>query len=211
MAPPILTLRDIAVNADREPLFKGLELSLEAGDRFCLIGRNGSGKSTLLRVMSGQVDPDKGERFVQPGTTVGVLAQDLLDRPEGTAGEWSATGLSDDAGSYRAEAFLDRLGLDANREMAGLSGGEQRRAHLARTLAAEPDVLLLDEPTNHLDIRAIEWLESFVGSWRGAVVIVSHDRAFLRRVTKSMIWLDRKTLRRRDAGFETFEIWASEV
>lgn len=211
MAPPILTLRDIAVHADREPLFQGLELSLEAGDRFCLIGRNGSGKSTLLRVMSGMVDPDKGERFVQPGTTVGVLAQDLLDQPEGTAGAWAAAGLADDAGSYRAEAFLDRLGLDPTREMAGLSGGEQRRAHLARTLAAEPDVLLLDEPTNHLDIRAIEWLENFVGSWRGAVVIVSHDRAFLRRVTKSMLWLDRKTLRRRDAGFETFETWSSEV
>jgi ATP-binding cassette subfamily F protein uup len=211
MAPPILTLRDVAVHADREPLFEGLELALEPGDRFCLIGRNGSGKSTLLRLMAGMVEPDRGERFVQPGTSVGVLAQDLLDRPEGTAGEWASAGLVEEGGAHKALAYLDRLGLDPDREMASLSGGEQRRAHLARTLAGEPDVLLLDEPTNHLDIRAIEWLEGFVGSWRGAVVIVSHDRAFLRRVTSSMLWLDRRTLRRRDAGFETFEAWADEV
>ena len=209
--PPILSLRDVTVSIDREPLFRGLELSIDKRDRFCLIGRNGTGKSTLLRTMAGTVSLDHGDRFVQPGTTVGVLAQDLLQRPEGTVGEWAAKGLPDETEVHRSAAILNRLGLDAERDMAGLSGGEQRRAHLARTLAPQPDILLLDEPTNHLDIQAIEWLETYIGGYPGAVVIVSHDRAFLRRVTSAMLWLDRCSLRRRDAGFETFESWAEEV
>ena len=209
--PPILTLRGLAHHADRQPLFHDLELALEPGDRFCLIGRNGCGKSTLLRILVGLLESDRGERFCQPGTKVGLLSQEILDDPGGTALEWAAADLADDAGRHRAEAYLDRLGLDGDRPMADLSGGEQRRAHLARVLAAEPDVLLLDEPTNHLDIKAIEWLEGFVAAFRGATVIVSHDRAFLRRVTTAMLWLDRGTLHRRDAGFETFEIWAEEI
>ena len=209
--PPILTLRDIVHHADRQALFQGVELALERGDRFCLIGRNGGGKSTLLRIMAGLQEPDRGVRFLQPGTSIGLLTQEILDEVSGTAGDWAADGLPDDAGRYRAEAYLDRLGLDANRDMAGLSGGEQRRAYLARVLAAEPSILLLDEPTNHLDIKGIEWLEEYIAAFRGAAVIVSHDRAFLRCVTSAMVWLDRGTLRRRDAGFEHFETWAQEV
>ena len=209
--PPILSLRDITVSIDREPLFQGLDLSIDKRARFCLIGRNGTGKSTLLRAMAGTVSLDHGDRFVQPGTTVGVLAQDLLQRPEGTVSAWAAKGLPDETEVHRSAAIINRLGLDAERDMAGLSGGEQRRAHLARTLAPQPDILLLDEPTNHLDIQAIEWLESYIAGYPGSVVIVSHDRAFLRRVTSAMLWLDRGSLRRRDAGFETFESWADEV
>jgi len=209
--PPILTLRDIAHHADRAPLFEGVELALEPGDRFCLIGRNGCGKSTLLRILASRIDADRGERFLQPGTRVGLLSQEVLDDVDGTVVDWATGDLGDEAAHHRAEAFLDRLGLDGSRPMAELSGGEQRRAHLARVLAAEPDILLLDEPTNHLDIDAIRWLEDFIAGWRGAAVIVSHDRAFLRRVTTAMIWLDRGMLRRRDARFETFEAWAGEV
>ena len=135
------------------------------------------------------------------------MLQDLLRRPEGTVSEWVRVGL-DEEENHLADAVLDRMGLDPEREMASLSGGEQRRAHLARTLATRPDVLLLDEPTNHLDIAGIEWLEQYIEGYRGAVVIVSHDRAFLRRVTRAMAWLDRGRLRSRDAGFAEFETWA---
>jgi len=210
MPPPILALRGAAILVDRAPLFEDVELSLARGDRLCLIGRNGSGKSTILRALAGEVELDRGERFIQPGTRVGRVVQDLLRRPEGTVSEWVRVGLSEDE-SHQADAVLNRMGLDPEREMASLSGGEQRRAHLARTLASQPDVLLLDEPTNHLDIAGIEWLEQFIEGYRGAVVIVSHDRAFLRRVTRAMAWLDRGRLRRRDAGFSEFETWAEEL
>ena len=210
MPPPILALRGAAILVDRAPLFEDVELALARGDRLCLIGRNGSGKSTILRALAGEVELDRGERFIQPGTRVGRVLQDLLRRPEGTVSEWVRVGL-DEEENHLADAVLDRMGLDPEREMASLSGGEQRRAHLARTLATRPDVLLLDEPTNHLDIAGIEWLEQYIEGYRGAVVIVSHDRAFLRRVTRAMAWLDRGRLRRRDAGFAEFETWAEEL
>ena len=211
MPPPILALRDAALYADHKPLFQDVGFGVEAGARLCLVGRNGSGKSTLLKILAGQVELDRGTRFVQPGTRIALVDQEAVERPVGTVTQFVERDLVDTAATHRADAMLDRLGLAVERDMATLSGGEQRRAFLARALATEPDVLLLDEPTNHLDIRAIEWLEGFLADFPGAVVTVSHDRAFLRNVTRAMLWLDRGELRRRDQGFVQFETWAEEA
>ncbi len=211
MAPPILALRDAALYADHKPLFQEVTFGVEPGARLCLVGRNGSGKSTLLKILAGRVELDRGERFVQPGTRIALVDQEAVERLEGSVAEFVEKGLRDVKATHRADAMLDRLGLAGDRDMASLSGGEQRRAFLARALAIEPDVLMLDEPTNHLDIRAIEWLEGYLGEFPGAVVTVSHDRAFLRNVTRAMLWLDRGRLRTRDQGFGQFEAWADEV
>jgi ATP-binding cassette subfamily F protein uup len=211
MAPPILALRDVALYADHKPLFQGVTFGLEAGARLCLVGRNGSGKSTLLKILAGRVELDRGERFVQPGTRIALVDQEAVERPTGTVAGFVEKDLRDMEATHRADAMLDRLGLAGDRDMTTLSGGEQRRAFLARALATEPDVLMLDEPTNHLDIRAIEWLEEYLGTFPGAVLTVSHDRAFLRNVTRAMLWLDRGELRVRDQGFAQFEAWAEEI
>ena len=211
MPPPILALRDVALFADHKPLFQEVTFGVEPGARLCLVGRNGSGKSTLLKILAGRVELDRGERFVQPGTRIALVDQEAVEPPSGTVAGYVEKDLRDIEATHRADAMLDRLDLKAEREMASLSGGEQRRAFLARALAVEPDVLLLDEPTNHLDIRAIEWLEDYLAGFDGAVLTVSHDRAFLRNVTRAMLWLDRGTLRRRDRNFAEFETWADEI
>ncbi|MEM7119680.1 MAG: ATP-binding cassette domain-containing protein [Pseudomonadota bacterium] len=211
MVAPILALRDAALFVDHKPLFEGVGFGVEPGARLCLVGRNGSGKSTLLKILAGRVEPDRGERFLQPGTRVALVDQEAVEPLGGTVVQFVAAGPDGDAAAYRADAVLDRLGLGGERDMATLSGGEQRRAFLARALVAEPDVLLLDEPTNHLDIAAITWLEGFLDGFPGAVVTVSHDRAFLRNVSRAMLWLDRGTLRQRNQGFSQFEAWTDEI
>ena len=211
MVAPILALRDVALFVDHKPLFEGVGFGVEPGARLCLVGRNGSGKSSLLKILEGRVEPDRGERFLQPGTRVALVDQEAVEPLTGTVGEFVTACPDGEAAAHRADAVLDRLGLAGDRDMATLSGGEQRRAFLARALVSEPDVLLLDEPTNHLDIRAITWLEGFLDGFPGAVLTVSHDRAFLRRVSKSMLWLDRGTLRQRSQGFAQFEAWTDEI
>jgi len=215
--PPLLALRGATIGFGGRPLFESVDLALTAGEKTCLVGRNGSGKSTFLNLMAGRIEPDAGERFVQPGTRIGYLPQepDLegFDRIE----TYVASGLpagepgAAEAEQYRVEAVLDRLKLDGRRDPSALSGGEARRAALARALVGEPEVLLLDEPTNHLDLPTIEWLEDELRSYRGGLLMISHDRAFLTALARRLVWLDRGRLRTLDAGFDKFESWVEET
>ncbi|RYC29519.1 ABC transporter ATP-binding protein [Lichenibacterium minor] len=211
MAPPLLQMTDIRYTLGGKPLLDGVDLQVGRGDRICLVGRNGSGKSTLMKVVSGDVVADKGTRFLQPDATLRVLPQepdlsgydDVLSYVEG--------GLGPLDNPYRARSLLDDLGLTGDEKPGHLSGGELRRAALARVLAPEPDILLLDEPTNHLDLPAIEWLENELKSLRSALVLVSHDRRFLSNLSRSTVWLDRGRTRRIDQGFSAFEEWRDTV
>ncbi|MEL7302207.1 MAG: ATP-binding cassette domain-containing protein, partial [Pseudomonadota bacterium] len=180
-------------------------------DRICLVGRNGSGKSTLLKIAAGLVEPDDGERFVQPRTSVAYLAQDPDLTAFATVGDYVRSAFSDEASAHPADIYFDALAIDPALPTTTLSGGEARRAALAHTLSPEPDVLLLDEPTNHLDLPAIEWLETTLQRFRGAVVLISHDRAFLEALSRRTIWIDRGVTRAQDKGFAAFEDWRDSV
>jgi ATP-binding cassette subfamily F protein uup len=207
MAAPVLALRDVRLADGPRWLFDGVDLALETRGRACLVGRNGAGKSTLLRILAGLTQADDGERTLSPGTRVSLVAQEPLIEGA-TLLDFAAEG---GAARHEAEAALEALGLDPTRAPLGLSGGEARRAALARAFAEQPDVLLLDEPTNHLDIIAIELLETLIGRSRASVLIVSHDRAFLERVTSCCFWLESRRVRRLDAGFAEFEPWAEKL
>src|SRR6267378_4941477 len=205
MAPPLVQLKDIALTFGGTPLLAGVELSVSAGERVCLVGRNGSGKSTLLKIAAGLVEPDKGSRFVQPGATIRYLPQepDFGECPTTLAYVEAGLGPGDD--HYQARYVLEQLGLHGDEEPANLSGGEARRAALARVLAPSPDILLLDEPTNHLDLPAIEWLEGELAAMRSALVLVSHDRRFLAKLSNTTLWLDRGRTFLLERGFAEFE------
>ncbi|WP_350335858.1 ABC-F family ATP-binding cassette domain-containing protein [Coralliovum pocilloporae] len=211
MAPPLLHLHDIALTFGGTPLLEGAELAVGPGEKISLVGRNGSGKSTLLKIAAGQVESDSGKRFLQPGTTVRYLRQepDLSGFSDTLSYVEAGLGPGDD--TYRAAYLLGELGLDGTESPDRLSGGEARRAALARALAPEPDILLLDEPTNHLDLPAIEWLESELKTMRTALVLISHDRRFLENLTDVTVWLDRGQTRRLDKGFAHFEDWRDEI
>ncbi len=211
MAPPLLTLQDIWLTISGKPLLEGAELSVSPGERLALVGRNGSGKSTLLKIAAGQVEADQGLRFFQPDATVRYLSQepDLSGFATTLAYVEAGLGPSDDL--YRARYLLEQLGLTGEEDPAHLSGGEARRAAIARVLAPEPDVLLLDEPTNHLDLPVIEWLEKELKSLRSALVLISHDRRFLQTLSNATLWLDRGQTRRMDRGFGEFETWRDQV
>ncbi len=209
MASPLLTLDSATLGFVGRPLFRDVDLAIAAGERIALVGRNGAGKSTLLRLMAGAIEADAGERRLQKGVRVAMLAQEPDLSGHATVLDYAAAGAA--AERHRAAALLDALGVDGARATDGLSGGEARRAALARALAGDPDVLLLDEPTNHLDLPAIEWLEARLAAGRFALVAVSHDRAFLSRVTNATLWLDRGRLLRLDKGFAHFESWSGEI
>ena len=209
--PPLLLLQDIHLTFGGTPLLEGAELSVDEGERLCLVGRNGSGKSTLLKIAAGMVAFDRGTRFLQPSVTIRYLPQepDLAGFTTTAAFVEAGLGPSDDP--HRARYLLAALGLTGEEEPARLSGGESRRAALARTLAPAPDILLLDEPTNHLDIAAIEGLEETLKASRSALVIISHDRRFLERLSRTTVWLDRGETRQLDKGFADFEAWRDLV
>jgi ATP-binding cassette subfamily F protein uup len=209
--PPLLHLKSIRLGFGGRPLLDGAELKVDPGERLCLVGRNGSGKSTLLKIAAGDIEPDAGERLVKPGVTVRYLPQepDLSAYPTTLA--WVEAGLAPGDDRHRALHLLNDLGLTGEEGTAALSGGEARRAALARVLAPEPDVLLLDEPTNHLDLPAIEWLEATLKAMRGALVVISHDRRFLEALSRATLWVDRGETRRLDKGFAAFEAWRDEV
>jgi ATP-binding cassette subfamily F protein uup len=211
-ATPQLAIRDAAVTFGGKPLFAGIDVTLGRGERVCLVGANGSGKSTILKALAGEIELDKGTRFIQPGIRIGYLPQGAdLGRGSSVA-EYVASGgrdLSPD--DYRVATLLDHVQLDGARDLASLSGGEGRRAALARTLAAEPDLLLLDEPTNHLDLPTIQWLEEELAAFPGGILMISHDRAFLRRLTQRLLWLDRGRMFERDGGFDGFEEWSQAI
>jgi len=211
MAPPLLTLQDIHLTFGGTPLLEGAELAIGERERVCLVGRNGSGKSTLLKIAADTVEADRGTRFAQPGATIRYLAQEPDLTGFATTLAYVEAGLAPGDDPHRARYLLGQLGLTGDEEPARLSGGEARRAALARVLAPAPDILLLDEPTNHLDLPAIEWLESELASSRSALVLISHDRRFLEKLSRATVWLDRGTTRRIERGFAAFEEWRDQV
>ncbi len=208
---PLLTLQNIALTFGGTPLFEDANLSVSEGERICIVGRNGSGKSTLMKIAAGLVEPDAGTRFLQPGVTLRYLPQepDFGEHESVLAYVESGLGPSDDR--YQARLLLWELGLSGEEAPATLSGGEARRAALARVLAPNPDVLLLDEPTNHLDIQVIEWLEKRLGGMRSAMLLISHDRRFLTNLSRSTVWVDRGATRAISIGFGGFEAWRDEM
>ncbi len=211
MAAPVLSLRDVALTSRGAALFAGVELHVFERDRICIVGRNGAGKSTLMKVIAGLIEPDEGERIIAPGATVRYLEQEPDYAAFETAEAAVTAGLAPGDDPRRARRLLEDLGLTGEEDPARLSGGELRRVALARALAPEPDVLLLDEPTNHLDLPAIGWLEETLARFRGALVVVSHDRRFLETASKRTVWIDRGTARTRESGFAGFEAWRDET
>jgi ABC transport system ATP-binding/permease protein len=211
MPAPLLTLQDIRLTIGHTPLLDGAELSVEAGDRLCLVGRNGSGKSTLLRIAADLMEPDAGRRFAQPGATIRYLEQEPDLSAFETTLDAVLSGLAPGDDASRARALLGQLGLSGKEAPGELSGGQARRVALARVLAPEPDILLLDEPTNHLDLPAILWLEEELKSVSSALVLISHDRQFLTNLSRATVWLDRGRTTRLDRGFAGYEAWRDRL
>ena len=209
-AAPILSWEDLGLIQGSGWLFQGLDLFIGPRDRLALIGRNGAGKTTLLRLIAGEVEADRGRRSVQPGTRIVMLEQDPFFTGYATLLEFALSG-KDAPAQHAVEAIAEQLGIDLDRPAESASGGERRRAALARALAQEPDLLLLDEPTNHLDLAAIDWLEGWLSRYTGAFVAISHDRTFLERLTKATLWLDRGALRRKEIGFGGYETWMEAI
>ena len=207
---PLLQLNDISLTFGGEPVFHDLSLVVQPGDRVALVGRNGSGKSTLMKVMAGLVEPDRGDRVVPPGISTGYMEQDPDLSGFATLGDYAMHGL-DPSELYKVERAGEGLKFDPTRPVDTASGGERRRAALARLMAQDPDLMLLDEPTNHLDIEAIGWLEDELKRTRKAFVLISHDRRFLTELTRATLWIDRGQVRRQEKGFADFEIWRDKT
>ena len=210
MAAPVLAYENLGLVQGSGWLFRGLDLFVGPRDRLALIGRNGAGKTTLLKCLAGMIETDEGRRTIQPGTRVILLEQDPAVAQFETLRDYALAG-KDAPAAHEVDAIADQIGIDLDRPAATASGGERRRAAIARALAQEPDVLLLDEPTNHLDLAAIEWLEDWLSRYNGAFIAISHDRTFLKRLTRSSLWLDRGQIRRAEIGFGGFDAWTEAV
>ncbi len=211
--PPIMTIKGVKLSFGPHELFSDVELYINRGDKISLVGRNGSGKSTLLKVIAGTIEPDSGEMFVQPGTKIAYMPQDPNIHGYKTLKEVVLSGLPSEERDqeYRADILIEQLGILPQQNPEKASGGEQRKAFLARTLIGEPDILLLDEPTNHLDMPTIQKLEEIISAFSGAVITISHDRRFLTDVSDVTFWLDRGIMRRNNKGFKYFEEWQEQV
>ncbi|WP_412554386.1 ABC-F family ATP-binding cassette domain-containing protein [Shimia sp. MIT1388] len=207
---PLLQMSDISLTFGGDPVFDQLSLVVQPGDRVALVGRNGSGKSTLMKVMAGLVEPDRGDIVVPPGVSVGYMEQDPDMTGFATLGDFASAAL-EPGEMYKVERAGEGLKFDPARAVETASGGERRRAALARLMAEAPELMLLDEPTNHLDIEAIAWLEDELKATRAGYVLISHDRAFLRALTRATLWIDRGMVRRQEKGFEDFEAWRDKV
>ena len=207
---PLLQLSGISLTFGGNPIFDDLDLVVHPNDRVALVGRNGSGKSTLMKVMAGLAEADRGIRVVPPGVSVGYMEQDPDLSGFETLGDYAASELPDGE-EYKVPMVAEGLKFNPDTPVATASGGERRRAALAKLLAEAPELMLLDEPTNHLDIQAIEWLEAELLATRTGFVLISHDRAFLRALSKATLWIDRGQVRRREFGFEGFEDWRETV
>jgi ATP-binding cassette subfamily F protein uup len=208
--PPVLQLRDVRLTLGGHPLLDGAELAVAPRERIALVGRNGSGKSTLLKIAAGDITPDSGSRFAQPGASLRYLAQEPDLAAFETVLDFVLDGLGEEDDPYRARALMEELGVAPAARPSSLSGGEARRAALARALAPAPEILLLDEPTNHLDLLAIEWLEKELSQTRSAFVLISHDKRLLANLTRATVWLDRGATRRLEQGFAAFEAWRDQ-
>jgi len=207
---PLIQLSNVALTFGGNPVFEDLGLIVQTDDRVSLVGRNGSGKSTLMKVMAGLVDADEGSRVIHPGVRVGYMEQDPDLTSFSTLGDYAFSDL-DEADHYKVEIAAEGLKFDPDRLVRTASGGERRRAALAKLMAENPELMLLDEPTNHLDIEAISWLETTLRESRNSFVVISHDRTFLTELTRSTLWIDRGSVRRLDQGFGSFESWRDKV
>ena len=211
---PLLALRDAALELGSRLIFQKANIYISRNDKTCLVGRNGSGKSTLLKALSGALELDRGDRFIKPGIVVKYLSQEPDFKYDQTAWEYVKNGLKEeefDQPNFRIESMLSELRLDGDRKVATLSGGEARRAALAKVIISKPDILLLDEPTNHLDLHTIEWLEAELRNFKGGFLLVSHDRAFLRNLSNNMYWIDRTVVRKHEKGFDEFVDWSEKI
>ncbi|HTN15151.1 MAG TPA: ATP-binding cassette domain-containing protein [Sphingomonadaceae bacterium] len=208
--PPILSWEGLGLVQGSGWLFQDIDLHVGPRDRLALIGRNGAGKTTLLKLIDNLIEADKGRRTVKPGTRVVMLEQDPDFSDHATLMDYALSG-PDAPARHEVEAIAGQLGIDMGRVAKSASGGERRRAALARALASDPDLLLLDEPTNHLDLAAIDWLEDWLNRYKGAFIVISHDRTFLTRLTRATLWLDRGSLRRKEVGFGGYEAWEEQV
>ena len=208
MAAPVIGFKGLGITFGGKPLFQNLEGYINLGERYCLIGRNGCGKSTLLKLLAGSVESDHGEIFIQPGLKIHFLSQDPKFTGYTTALDYV---MSQKIEQYEAEEFLMHVQIPTDLALKSASGGELRRCALAHTLAGNPDVLLLDEPTNHMDLPTIEWLEGYLNQFKGALLVISHDRRFLANTTNKTYWLDRGKLRYHDQGFKDYERWSEQV
>ena len=211
--PPILTVKGIKLSFGPKELFSNVELYVNRGDKIALVGRNGTGKSTLLKILNGDLDPDSGEMFIQPGTKIAYMPQTPNFDGCKTLKEVVLSGLPDNGKGqeYKADILIEDLGIAADQAPDESSGGERRKAALAKTLINEPDILLLDEPTNHLDMPTIEKLEEIIKNFSGAVIVISHDRMFLKNISKTTFWLDRGVMHRNNKGYENFEEWQEQL
>ena len=209
--PPIYALKSVSLSFGTNQLFSDVNLYINRGDKISLIGRNGSGKSTLLKVISGVQEPDSGEIFIQPGIKIAYMPQEPDFSNFTTLRDVILSGLSDKTQNYKADKLIQLFNINADISPLTASGGEKRKAALAKTLIGDPDILLLDEPTNHLDITTIEILENVIKNFLGAVVVISHDRMFLSNISQTTFWLDRGILRRNNKGFKFFEEWQDQV
>ena len=207
---PLIQLNNISLTFGENSVFSNVNLVVDRADRIALVGRNGCGKSTLMKVLAGLVETDSGSRIMSPGTNLSYMEQDPDMRNFSTLGDYASSSLTSHE-TYKLEAFSSGLKLNLDSPVVSASGGEKRRASLAKLLAEEPEIMLLDEPTNHLDIEAIFWLEAELKRVKSAFILISHDRTFLSALSKSTVWIDRGETRRQNKSFGAFEDWRDRL
>ena len=208
----LFSIKEASVIYKEAPVFQDLSLNIHQSKRIALIGKNGAGKSTIMNIISGVKDLDEGEKWEEPGVTIGYLGQEFDFKDTETVFDFifsNILGEERELYKYKVNIIADALSLEINKKMNMLSGGQLRRAGIARALVEEPDILLLDEPTNHLDLNIISWLEQYLNNYKGSLLCISHDKRFLENITNQVFWLDRGKLKVSPKGFKFFDEWSS--